>query len=65
MKGVYFNKSPVLSSYIFAKENMLLLESGANFTYCVPIVEGEIKDKALLKLNEGGETLTKKLDGIL
>lgn len=58
MKGIYFSKSPILSSYIFAKENMLLLESGAYQTYCVPIVEGEIKDKAILKLNLGGETLT-------
>ncbi len=37
VKSVFFHKNPILSSYIFAKENMILIDSGANFTHVVPI----------------------------
>lgn len=37
--GIFMHKSPILASYVFAKENMLLLDSGADGTLCVPIIE--------------------------
>jgi hypothetical protein len=36
------HKSPILSSYIFAKENVLILDSGADGTIAAPIQEGFI-----------------------
>ena len=40
--GFFMHKGPVLSSYIFARENVILLDSGADGTYVVPIQEGFI-----------------------
>lgn len=35
--SIYMHKGPILSSYIFAKDNMLLIDSGADGTYVIPI----------------------------
>jgi len=35
--SIYMHKGPILSSYIFAKETMLLVDSGADGTYVIPI----------------------------
>ena len=43
--GVFMHKAPVLSSYVFAKENLILLDSGAYHTYCVPIQDGYANNK--------------------
>lgn len=43
--GVFMHKAPVLSSYVFAKENLILLDSGAYSTYCVPIQDGYANNK--------------------
>ena len=40
--SLFIHKAPVLSSYVVAKETLLLIDSGAYSTYVVPIVEGYI-----------------------
>ena len=46
--GVFMHKAPVLSSYVFAKENLILLDSGAYHTYCVPIQDGYANNKGTI-----------------
>ncbi|KRX07396.1 hypothetical protein PPERSA_03229 [Pseudocohnilembus persalinus] len=61
----YMHKGPLLSSYIFAKDTILLIDSGAEGTYIIPIQEGYINQKALMRTEIGGEYLTKQLSKIL
>lgn len=56
--SIYIHKGPVLSSYIFAKDTMLLVDSGADGTYVIPIQDGYINTKALMRTEVGGEYLT-------
>ena len=46
---------------MFARDNLLVIDSGANYTYCVPVQDGSINTKAIIKSEIGGETLTKTL----
>lgn len=43
--SVFFHKAPLLSLYAFARENALVLDVGAESTYCTPIQDGFILDK--------------------
>ena len=45
--SVFIHKSPVLASYIFARENVILVDSGASVTYIVPIQEGFMNVKGI------------------
>ncbi|EGR34034.1 hypothetical protein IMG5_026550 [Ichthyophthirius multifiliis] len=62
--SLFIHKAPVLSSYIFAKETMLLVDSGAYNTYVVPIIEGYVNQKGVIRSDIAGEYLTKQLRSI-
>ena len=55
------HKSPVLSTYLFGLESSLVVDIGAEFTHVVPVVEGFINTKGILRANLGGETITREL----
>ena len=60
-----FHKAPLLSSYLFNKDNLIMIDSGGYNTYVTPIQEGQINEKAVIRANIGGEYLTQELRLIL
>jgi actin-related protein 2 len=59
--GLFMHKAPVLSTYLFAKESAMIVDVGAEYTHVVPVVEGYICSKAIMRADIGGETLTREL----
>ena len=57
----YIVKSGVLSSFASGRSTSLVLDSGGNFTYSVPVHDGYVLQKGILCFNIGGETITTKL----
>jgi actin-related protein len=55
------HKAPVLSTYLFGLESSLVVDIGAEFTHVVPVVEGFINSKGIIRANIGGETITREL----
>jgi actin-related protein len=47
--------------YIVARENVLVVDSGAYSTSIVPIIDGNVIEKAVIKGDFGGEHLNEKL----
>jgi len=43
---------------MFAKDNLLIIDSGGHNTYITPIQDGSINTKGLVKSNIAGEYLT-------
>ncbi|KAL4494990.1 hypothetical protein ABPG72_015690 [Tetrahymena utriculariae] len=62
--ALFIHKAPVLSSYVLAKETILLVDSGAYSTYVVPIVEGYVNQKGVIRSDVAGEYLTKSLGNV-
>jgi len=59
--SVFFHKAPLLALYVFSGENAMIVDVGANTTYCTPIVEGFISSKGVMKADFGGENLTNEM----
>ena len=59
--GLFMHKAPVLSTYLVAKESAMIVDVGAEYTHVVPVVEGYICSKAIMRADIGGETLTREL----
>lgn len=55
------HKAPVLSTYLFGLESSLVVDIGAEYTHVVPVVEGFINSKGIIRANVGGESITKDL----
>lgn len=55
------HKSSVLSTYLFALESSLVVDIGAEYTHIVPVIEGFIHTKGIIRANIGGETITREL----
>lgn len=55
------HKAPVLSTYLFGLESSLVVDIGAQFTHVVPVYEGFIHWKGIMRANIGGETITREL----
>lgn len=53
------HKAPVLSTYLFGLESSLVVDIGADFTHVVPVYEGFIHWKGIMRANVGGESITK------
>lgn len=62
--GLFMHKAPVLSTYLFAKESAMIVDVGAEYTHVVPVIEGYICSKAIMRADIGGETLTRELNKI-
>eukprot|EP01017_Pseudomicrothorax_dubius_P011432 TRINITY_DN14277_c0_g1_i2.p1 TRINITY_DN14277_c0_g1~~TRINITY_DN14277_c0_g1_i2.p1 ORF type:complete len:403 (-),score=65.60 TRINITY_DN14277_c0_g1_i2:189-1397(-) len=60
LDSVSLHKSPLLTLYVYARENALILDSGAANTFVTPIVEGFINSKAVVKSDIAGEFLTRQ-----
>jgi actin-related protein len=59
--GLFMHKAPVLSTYLFAKESAMIVDIGAEYTHVVPVIDGYICSKAIMRADIGGETLTREL----
>lgn len=55
------HKAPVLSTYLFALESSLVVDIGAEYTHIVPVIEGFINNKGIIRASIGGETITREL----
>jgi actin-related protein len=55
------HKAPVLSTYLFALESSLVVDIGAEYTHIVPVIEGFINTKGIIRASIGGETITREL----
>lgn len=55
------HKAPVLSTYLFGLESSLVVDIGAEYTHVVPVVEGFIHNKGIIRASVGGETITREL----
>lgn len=55
------HKAPVLSTYLFGLESSLVVDIGAEFTHVVPVYEGFIQWKGMIRAPVGGETITREL----
>lgn len=55
------HKSPILSTYLFGLESSLVVDIGAEFTHVVPVYEGFIHWKGIMRAPIGGETITREL----
>lgn len=53
------HKAPVLSTYLFGLESSLVVDIGAEYTHVVPVVEGFINSKGIIRANVGGESITR------
>jgi actin-related protein len=54
----FSQKAPVLASYMCAKDNVVIVDIGGKYTSVVPVVEGFISQRGLVRANFGGENLT-------
>ena len=54
-------KAGVLSCFASGRSTSLILECGANSTYAVPVHDGYVLSKSVLKYDVGGETITEKV----
>lgn len=63
--GLSLNKSALLTSYLYSKENSLIVDIGANYTHVTPIFEGFVLPKSALKVDQGGQYITDKLREIV
>ena len=52
--GLFMHKAPVLSTYLFALESSLVVDVGAEFTHVVPVIEGFIHNKGIIRVSVGG-----------
>lgn len=52
--GLFMHKAPVLSTYLFGLESSLVVDIGAEYTHVVPVVEGFIHSKGIIRANVGG-----------
>ena len=52
--GLFMHKSPVLSTYLFGLESSLVVDIGAEYTHVVPVVEGFIHTKGIIRAKVGG-----------
>ena len=59
--GLFMHKAPVLSTYLFGLESSLVVDIGAEYTHVVPVVEGFIHSKGIIRANLGGEAITRDL----
>lgn len=57
----YLTLPAVLALYSKGKQNGILVESGFNSTYCVPVYEGYTLTHAINKIDIGGDDITKML----
>ncbi len=57
--GLFMHKAPVLSTYLFGLESSLVVDIGAEYTHVVPVVEGFINPKGIIRANVGGESITR------
>jgi actin-related protein len=48
------HKAPVLSTYLFGLESSLVVDIGAEYTHVVPVVEGFIHNKGIIRASIGG-----------
>lgn len=55
------HKAPVLSTYLFGLESSLVVDIGAEFTHVVPVYEGFIHWKGIMRAPIGGESITREL----
>lgn len=55
------HKAPVLSTYLFGLESSLVVDIGAEFTHVVPVYEGFIHWKGIMRASVGGESITREL----
>lgn len=60
-KGVFFQKAPVLASYLFGANNTVVIDSGASHSTVVPVQDGYVNQKALIKSHVAGDYLTHKM----
>lgn len=56
--ALYISKSSVLSAFSCSRSTALVLESGANSTYAVPVHDGYALQTSMLKFDIGGNYLT-------
>lgn len=59
--GLFMHKAPVLSTYLFGLESSLVVDIGAEFTHVVPVYEGFIHWKGIMRAPIGGEAITREL----
>lgn len=57
----FTQKAPVLASYMCAKDNVIVVDVGANYTTIAPVVEGFMSTRGLVRASFGGENLTQDL----
>lgn len=63
--ALFICKSSVLAAFSCGRSTCLVLESGANTTYAVPIHDGYALQSSMIKCEIGGNYLTKVLDEFL
>mmetsp|Transcript_33924 Transcript_33924/g.59133 ORF Transcript_33924/g.59133 Transcript_33924/m.59133 type:complete len:418 (+) Transcript_33924:44-1297(+) len=59
--ALYFVKSAVLSSFASGRSTSLVLDSGARMTFSVPVHDGYVLHKSIVRYEVGGELLTEML----
>lgn len=45
VSSVFFHRNTMLTSYVVAKENLLVVDSGASHTTITPIIDGNVIEK--------------------
>jgi len=63
--ALYISKSSVLSAFSCSRSTALVLESGANTTYAVPVHDGYALQASMLKYDIGGNYLTDRVEKVL
>lgn len=64
-RGLFIKSSACLSSYLFSKENSLIIDIGGHNTYVTPVNDGFQIDDKKKHYKFGGENLTFSLDAFL
>lgn len=61
VRNFFLVKSGVLSAFSSGRQNALILDTGAQQTYSMPIYDGYCIQKSVIKQDIGGEYITQKL----
>lgn len=64
-RGLFIKSSACLSSYLFSKENSLIIDIGGHNTFVTPVNDGFQIDDKKREFKFGGENLTFSLDAFL
>lgn len=60
-QGVSFQKSAMLSTLYYAKENALVLDCGSQMSYASPVIDGMTNAKSVIRSTMGGDFLVERL----